>query len=72
MLECFRVVKITKNGEGTMDYKDLYKPENVMLLAKLTDKAIGMIINKKSNPNPDEIEVIRRKLFQQQNEVLNG
>lgn len=55
-----------------MDYKDLCKPENVMLLAKLTDKAIGLIINKKSNPSPDEIEVIRRKLFQQQNEVLNG
>ena len=55
-----------------MDYRDLYKPENVMLLAKLTDKAIGLIINKKSNPSPDEIDVMRRSLFQKQNEVLNG
>ena len=61
-----------KNGERGMDYRDLYKPENVMLLAKLTDKAIGLIINKKSNPSPDEIDVMRRSLFQKQNEVLNG
>jgi hypothetical protein len=61
-----------KNGEGRMEYKDLYQPENVMLLAKLTDKAIGLIINKKSNPSPDEIDLIRKGLFKKQNEVLNG
>jgi len=66
------VVKMQKNGDGRMEYKDLYRPENVMLLAKLTDKAIGLIINKKSNPSPDEIDLIRKGLFKKQNEVVNG
>jgi hypothetical protein len=55
-----------------MEYKDLYRPENVMLLAKLTDKAIGLIINKKSNPSPDEIDLVRKVLFRKQSEVVNG
>lgn len=55
-----------------MEYSDLYKPENVMLLAKLTDKALVMISGKKKDPSPDEIDFMRRSLFQKQNEVLNG
>ena len=55
-----------------MDFMDLYRPENVMLLAKLTDKALVLISNRKSDPSPDEIDVMRRSLFQKQNEVLNG
>jgi len=55
-----------------MEYSDLYKPENVMLLAKFTDKSLAMIASKKKDPSPDEIDVMRRSLFQKQNEVLNG
>jgi hypothetical protein len=55
-----------------MEYSDLYKPENVMLLAKLTDKSLAMIAGKKKDPSPDEIDLVRRGLFRKQNEVVNG
>ena len=53
-----------------MDFMDLYRPENVMLLAKLTDKALVLISNRKSDPSPDEIDVVRKELFRKQNEML--
>lgn len=53
-----------------MDFMDLYRPENVMLLAKLTDKALVLISNRKSDPSPDGIDVVRKELFRKQNEVL--
>ena len=53
-----------------MDFMDLYRPENVMMLAKLTDKALAMISTRKSDPSPDEIDVVRKELFRKQNEVL--
>jgi hypothetical protein len=59
-----------KNGEGRMDFMDLYKPENVMLLAKLTDKALAMISTRKSDPSLDEIDVVRKQLFKKQSDVL--
>jgi hypothetical protein len=59
-----------EKGDGRMDFMDLYKPENVMLLAKLTDKALAMISTRKSDPSPDEIDVVRKQLFKKQAEVL--
>lgn len=53
-----------------MDFMDLYKPENVMLLAKLTDKALAMISTRKSDPSLDEIDVVRKQLFKKQSDVL--
>jgi hypothetical protein len=55
-----------------MEYSDLYKPENVMLLAKLTDKSLAMISGKKKDHSPDEIDLVRKVLFQKQSEVVNG
>ena len=55
-----------------MEYSDLYKPENVMLLAKLTDKSLALIAGKKKDPSPDEVDLVRKSLFQKQNEVANG
>ena len=55
-----------------MVYSDLYKPENVMLLAKLTDKSLAMIAGKKKDISLDEIDLVRRGLFRKQNEVVGG
>lgn len=54
-----------------MNYEDMFKEENVLFLAKLTDKAQKYCLEKKVELSVDNIEKARQWLFKKQLEVAS-
>lgn len=53
-----------------MRYEEVFKPENVMLLSRLTEKVQKKIDPKKGEPSWEEFNNMRKKIFEEEMKLV--
>ncbi len=53
-----------------MRYEDIFKPENVMTLARLTDKVQKRLDPKRGEPSWEDFNNMRKKVFEEEMKLV--